>query len=271
MYQKTLQELAKRGFQRTVAQCRAKVKVLRKKYKEIVDSLRRCGAGRESDDEVDIPTDFPYFGIMDAILGGRASMTPLHLLNSANSISSLIAEEDDEPLDIIPSGSSTPLPSESTSTIEPPGSSTDTSTVEPPGSSTNTSTVEPAGSPANTNTLQPPNTSTIDYPGPPSSTSTLAGEEDEPVPKKKRKRPTNVQRAEKVAGGMVKELLKAQSQGRKRREKMERQQDAREENREKRELERDQQYMDSISWKYDEHDVTVHRSSGVQFLVPTSK
>ena len=56
-----------------------------------------------------------------------------------------------------------------------------------------------------------------------------------------------MQRAEKAAGGMVKELLKAQSQGRNRHEEMERQQDAREESREKRELESDQQFIDAAA------------------------
>ena len=81
-----------------------------------MDTLRRSGAGLKSDEEVNVPTDFPYFGKMDAVLGGRASVTPVHLLDYANSISPLIAEEDDEPLHIIPSHSSTPLPSGSTST-----------------------------------------------------------------------------------------------------------------------------------------------------------
>ena len=101
-----------------MAQCRAKVKVLRKKYKDIVDSLRRSGTGHESDEEVDIPTDFPYFDVMDAVLGSRASVTLVHLLDSTNSISQSIAEEE-EPLNIIPSCSSTPLPSGSTNTVEP--------------------------------------------------------------------------------------------------------------------------------------------------------
>ena len=81
-----------------------------------MDSLRRSGAGHESDEEVDVPMDFTYFDVMDAVLGSRASVTLVHLLDSTNSISPSIAEED-EPLNIIPSSSSTPLPSGST--VEP--------------------------------------------------------------------------------------------------------------------------------------------------------
>ena len=43
-------ELAERGYIRTVEQCRAKVKSLKAKYKQIADRLRRSGTGRESDE-----------------------------------------------------------------------------------------------------------------------------------------------------------------------------------------------------------------------------
>ena len=43
--------LAKCGYQRTSQQCRAKIKALKKKYKEIADRLRKSGKGRESDVE----------------------------------------------------------------------------------------------------------------------------------------------------------------------------------------------------------------------------
>ena len=78
VFQKIVLELANTGFQRTVAQCRAKVKALSKKYKEIVDSLGRSGAGCESDEEVYVPTDCPYFSVMDAVLGGRASVMSVY-------------------------------------------------------------------------------------------------------------------------------------------------------------------------------------------------
>ena len=80
---KIAEELAKRGYQRTVAQCRGKIKALKNRYKHIVDRLRRSGAGRESDEESEVPADFPYFSALDAVLGRRASVTPVQLLDTA--------------------------------------------------------------------------------------------------------------------------------------------------------------------------------------------
>ena len=73
-----------------------KIKALKKKYKFIANRLRRSGAGRESDEESDLPSDFPYFEIMDAIMGGRAVVTLVHLLNSAASNSPSIVEAEGE-------------------------------------------------------------------------------------------------------------------------------------------------------------------------------
>ena len=38
--------LAKRGYHRTAQQCRAKIKTLKKRYKEIADRLRKTSEGR---------------------------------------------------------------------------------------------------------------------------------------------------------------------------------------------------------------------------------
>ena len=54
--------------------------------------MRRSGAGRESDEESDLPSDFPHFKILDTIMGDRATVAPLHLLDSAASSSPAIAE-----------------------------------------------------------------------------------------------------------------------------------------------------------------------------------
>ena len=50
----------------------------------MVDRLRRSGAGRESDEESDESSEFPYFALLDSVLGGRASATPVNLLDSAD-------------------------------------------------------------------------------------------------------------------------------------------------------------------------------------------
>ena len=75
--------LAKRGYHRTAQQCCAKIKSLKRRYKEIADRLRKSGEGRESDAD-NVPADFPFFEDIDAVMGGRASVSPVHLLDSAS-------------------------------------------------------------------------------------------------------------------------------------------------------------------------------------------
>ena len=47
-----------------------------------MDWLRKSGEGRESDAE-EVPADFPFFDDIDAVMGGRDSVSPVHLLDSA--------------------------------------------------------------------------------------------------------------------------------------------------------------------------------------------
>ena len=67
IFRRIAQDLAKSGFERTVAQIQAKIKALKKKYKAITDRIRRSGAGHESDKEEDMPADFPYFDLLHAV------------------------------------------------------------------------------------------------------------------------------------------------------------------------------------------------------------
>ena len=60
-FKKIAQDSAKSMFKCTVAQIRAKIKALKKKYKAIADRKRRSGTGHESDEEEDMPADFRYF------------------------------------------------------------------------------------------------------------------------------------------------------------------------------------------------------------------
>ena len=57
VFGKIVEVLAKRGYYRTIQQCRAKIKALKKRHREIVDKLRKSGTGRESDKDY----DFPFF------------------------------------------------------------------------------------------------------------------------------------------------------------------------------------------------------------------
>ena len=96
VYQTIADELARHGFQCTLVQCRQKIKVLKKRYKSIADRMRRSSASREPDEGLDLPADFPHFEVMDAIMGGRAAVTPVHLLDSAANTSSATVEAESD-------------------------------------------------------------------------------------------------------------------------------------------------------------------------------
>ena len=100
----------KRRYKRTVTQCRAKIKALKTKYKQIADRLRRNGAGRESDEESEESSEFPFFALLDTVLRRRASVRPVYLLDSSS------ANRPDTPA-VVPG--------------ETPGSRPDTPTVGP--------------------------------------------------------------------------------------------------------------------------------------------
>ena len=86
VYSKISQELARKGHERDAKQCREKLKQLRKKYKEVVDSLRRSGAGVDSEDEFEEGgsfISFKWFSEIHSVMGGRASVSPPALLDSS--------------------------------------------------------------------------------------------------------------------------------------------------------------------------------------------
>lgn len=83
VFARIVKELGRQGFHRSVQQSRAKPKALKKK---ISDRARRSGAGNESEDEGDSgPVDFPYHSLIDTVVTGRPSVTPVHLLDSDDS------------------------------------------------------------------------------------------------------------------------------------------------------------------------------------------
>lgn len=63
------------GYQRTVTHCRGEIQALKNEYKQTVDKLR-SGVGCKLDEESNIPADFLYFLVLDAVLGKRVSVTP---------------------------------------------------------------------------------------------------------------------------------------------------------------------------------------------------
>ena len=151
-YARISRELVERSYIRTAEQCRAKVKSLKTKYKQIVDRLRRSGTGRESDEESEVPSDFPFFEDIDAVMGGRASVTPVYLLDSADAPDPSTSSRTSTP---VPAGSrtNTPVPLESRTSTPVPFESRTSTPVPYAGISEETSCL----SPAQPETSGPPN------------------------------------------------------------------------------------------------------------------
>ena len=82
-FRKIVVELRKAGYHRTFKQCRDKVKVLHRQYREIMDKLQNSGAGLESD-EVTV-ADLPWFQEMHHVLKHRAVTNPQYVTDSATS------------------------------------------------------------------------------------------------------------------------------------------------------------------------------------------
>lgn len=83
MSTKLIEELRKKGYIHTISQCRIKSKILKKRYKDIVDRVQRRGTGNKSNYEEDLPSDLPYHSQIDAVMAGPA-VTSVHLLDSAS-------------------------------------------------------------------------------------------------------------------------------------------------------------------------------------------
>ncbi|XP_057675459.1 uncharacterized protein LOC130905788 [Corythoichthys intestinalis] len=69
-------KMEERGFQRTVAQCRIKIKKLRQQYHKVRDSLRGSMESGEVKDKC------PWYDELDAILGTRNSVNPKYVVDS---------------------------------------------------------------------------------------------------------------------------------------------------------------------------------------------
>ena len=71
------------GYYRSSKKYREKVKALKRKYKDVVDRLRRSGVGVESDDEEVTVRDFRWFHELHSVMKGRPVSHPLHVVDSA--------------------------------------------------------------------------------------------------------------------------------------------------------------------------------------------
>ena len=81
----------------------------KKKNKQIVNQLRSC-AGCKLEEELEVPSDFLFFDYMDAVIGSRASVTPVHLLDSADTPGSSPSSRTSTPVPLEESRTSTPDP-----------------------------------------------------------------------------------------------------------------------------------------------------------------
>ena len=86
-YKAIAEELRKKGYERDFKQCREKIKVLKKKYKEAIDKLRASGVGVDSDDDLEeenIYVNFKWFMDIHRVMGRRAVVTPSALLDTTH-------------------------------------------------------------------------------------------------------------------------------------------------------------------------------------------
>ena len=213
--------LAKCGYQRTSQQCRAKIKALKKKYKEIADRLRKSGEGRESDVD-EVPADFPFFDDIDAVMGRRASVSPVHLLDSVSGDTQPLTglQEDEDEVDMSDRSFSRPSTSRSTSRPDTPAPLTDTIELDTLPSTPLTSVPETPASEMPDNLGSSSSMTATDIPHPStrpdtitSSTSTGKGAY-EPKTKRRRKM-TKLEKAKQSADNLVTKVLADQAKRRK--------------------------------------------------------
>lgn len=87
--------MKEKGHNRTLDQCRQKVKKLRKDYKYVVDNNKETGRKRKT---------FKYFEEMDAILGCRPATKPSLLVCSENIMGQEGESENDVALSPVSTG-----------------------------------------------------------------------------------------------------------------------------------------------------------------------
>ena len=278
VFAQVVEELRKSGYHRTVQQCRIKIKSLKKKYKAVVDRARRSGAGNKSDQEEDLPSDFAYFSQIDAVMAGRPNVKPVHLLDSAfyeeehemgagerEVVSPVLSPDQSvtpssQPEIPSPSVSQSETPGPSVSQPETPGPSVgqpetpgpSVSQPQTPASSASwpeTTTPSASQAPCQSDTNPGPSGSCQETPSRPGRSHSSSGktgtpaDDEAPHPKKKRKRVSKVQRAEKAGNVMMQELLAAHEEARKERMKWDKERSEIEDERDKIAAANDRQLM----------------------------
>ena len=76
VHQHIAQKMRKAEYERTFEQCREKVKKLKKEYRRLKDTLNETGQGRSKE------VEWPYFELMDRILGHKPTTVPESIIDS---------------------------------------------------------------------------------------------------------------------------------------------------------------------------------------------
>lgn len=146
VFQAISDTLGRQGVRRTVKQCRDKIKALKKKYKDIVDKLRKSGVGVDSDEEIELWGDWKWFDPIHKLMRKRPSVNPVGLFDISTSTSSSRSET---PTSLQSEEPSRPETEETDSeVVSGPGDnsleiSTPHSTISTPGTSISTSAPRP--------------------------------------------------------------------------------------------------------------------------------
>ena len=88
--QRIAKQLREQGYGRDWKQCRAKIKNLKTKYREIKDHNRETGRGRKT---------CKFYKEFDRILGHRPASVPASLLDTGDSSSTLAESQESEEID----------------------------------------------------------------------------------------------------------------------------------------------------------------------------
>ena len=262
-FEKIVEVLSAHNYERTAKQCRDKIKSLKKRYKDVIDKNRKSGEGNESDDEISVK-DLPWFDAIHDVMKDRAVTNPPHVIDSSNTQLVDVSRQDSEEDELL-----TSIPHENPSieeTIGGDGSEEEliqTSSVEgrqipssiQPNSCVQTPTTQPnsgrqtpssleSSSRAQTLTTQPNSSSTRQTPSSKDSTesgtviTTFAGEKrtsSQSASKKKKRKASKMERAEKASADMLEEVMKKLSEQRERFELLERERIKQEEEKARRE------------------------------------
>lgn len=91
VFERIAKQLQEQGYERDWKQCRAKIKNLKTKYKDVKDSNGETGRGRKT---------CKFYEELDRILGHRPATVPSVLLDTGDSSSTLLESEAESEEDI---------------------------------------------------------------------------------------------------------------------------------------------------------------------------